>query len=59
MINLGSHDDETLQSECDSVRVVGHVYHPLARSDEEFDIYYCQGLRIDLQQVWPNTKKWD
>ena len=59
MINLGSHDDETLQSECDSVRVVGHVYHPQARSDEEFDIYYCQGLRIDLQQVWPNTKKWD
>lgn len=58
-INLGSHDDETLRHDCDSVRVVGRADHPLSRSDEQFDIYYCQGLRMDLQQVWPKTKKWD
>ena len=59
VINLGSHDDETLQRECDSVRVVGHIDHPLARPDEHFDIYYCQGLRMDVQQAWPKTKKWN
>lgn len=57
IINLGSGDDETLQRECDSVRVVGHADNPLAR--EHFDIYYCQGLRMDAQQVWPKTKRWD
>jgi hypothetical protein len=59
VINLGSHDDHTLQRECESVRVVGHVYHPLARADEQFDIYYCQGLRTDLTAAWPGVKRWD
>jgi len=59
VINLGSHDDLTLQRECESVRVVGQAAHPLARGDEHFDIYYCQGLRVDATEVWPKTKKWD
>ncbi|HVJ06169.1 MAG TPA: glycosyltransferase family 39 protein [Candidatus Saccharimonadales bacterium] len=59
MINLGSHDYRTLQRECDSVRVVGHADHPLSRTEEHFDIYYCQGLHFDLQQAWNKTKKWD
>jgi hypothetical protein len=59
LINLGSHDDEALQAHCDSVRVIGRADHPLARAEEHFDIYYCQGLRSDLQQVWPKLRKWN
>jgi hypothetical protein len=59
VINVGSHDDRTLQRECDSVRIVGYADHPLARADEHFPIYYCQGLRMDATEVWPKTKKWD
>jgi len=59
VINVGSHDDYTLQRECDSVRIVGYADHPLARADETFPIYYCQGLRMDATQVWPKTKRWD
>jgi hypothetical protein len=59
VINVGSHDDFTLRRECDSVRIVGYADHPLARSDENFPIYYCQGLRMDLTQEWQKTKKWN
>lgn len=59
VIDLGSSSDSTLQRECESVRAVGLADHPLARPHEHFDIFYCQGLRIDLQQVWPQLKKWD
>ncbi len=59
MINLGSHDDLTLRRHCDSVRVIGHADHPLSRTEEHFDIYYCQGFHMNLQQVWPEAKKWD
>jgi hypothetical protein len=57
IINLGSRDDETLRRECDSVRVVGRADHPLARGEDHFDIYYCQGLRFDIEEIWPRTKK--
>jgi hypothetical protein len=59
VINVGSHDDYTLQRECDSVRIVGYADHPLSRADENFAIYYCQGLRMDATEVWPKTKRWD
>jgi hypothetical protein len=59
VINLGSHDDLTLQRECDSVTIVGYAGHPLSRAEENFPIYYCQGLRMDATQVWPKTKKWN
>ncbi len=59
VINLGSHDDLTLRRECDSVRIVAYADHPLVRSDANFPIYYCQGLRMDATQVWPKTKRWD
>jgi hypothetical protein len=59
VINVGSHDDLTLHRECDSVRVIGHADHALARTDEHFDIYYCQGLHVDVSEVWPKTKRWN
>jgi hypothetical protein len=59
VIDLGSQDDRTLQRECDSVTVVGETDHPLARGTSNFPIYYCQGLRMDITEAWPKTKKWD
>ena len=40
------------------VQSVGRVDHPLARRDEHFELYLCQGFRNDLQTVWPSIKKW-
>ena len=59
VINLGSHDDLTLRRECDSVRIVAYADHPLVRSDANFPIYYCQGLRMDATQAGRKTKRWD
>lgn len=41
---------------CQNVDVVGHVYHPLSREDEHFDLYWCHPLRWSLQQIWPQAK---
>jgi hypothetical protein len=57
MINIGSHDDLDLKRVCDSVQVIGQANDPLSRADEHYDIYYCRGLKIDLQQVWPKEKR--
>ena len=42
-----------------SVEVVGHVEHPYARRDEEFDIYLCRGLKANLRDAWPKLKVFD
>ncbi len=44
---------------CDNLQVVGHVYHPLSRGDEHFDIYWCEQHRWTLKQIWPEAKHWD
>jgi hypothetical protein len=42
-----------------SVEVVGHVGHEYSRRDEHYDIFLCRGLKWNLKDVWPKTKKWD
>ena len=42
-----------------SVEAVGRVYHPYSRQDEQFDIFLCRGLNKRLQELWPETKKWN
>ena len=42
-----------------SVEAVGRTYHPYSRRDEHFDIFLCRGLNKTLQELWPETKKWD
>jgi hypothetical protein len=44
---------------CNNVDVVGHVYHPYSRADEDFDIYWCHPLKWNLQQIWPHAKHFD
>ncbi len=55
---LGEDADE-LSKRCDSVETVGHVFDPLSREDEHFDILWCRGFNIDLQRDWPRAKHYD
>ena len=45
---------EDLESKFAFVRKVAHVGHPY----EHFDIFYCQGLKGPLSDVWPTVKNW-
>jgi Dolichyl-phosphate-mannose-protein mannosyltransferase len=40
------------------VEVAGRVENPLSRPNEQFDIFLCRGLTIDLQIFWPSIKRW-
>ncbi|MBZ5498886.1 MAG: hypothetical protein LAP85_21015 [Acidobacteriia bacterium] len=44
---------------CENPVVVGHVGHQYARGDENFDIYWCRPMRLNLQKGWPLAKHWD
>ena len=35
-----------------------HVSHPYSMPREHFDVFYCQGLKVPLQQAWPAVKNW-
>ena len=51
--------ESTLQSQFASVRKVAHVSHPYSMPYEHFDVYYCQGLKVPLAELWPQVKNWD
>jgi 4-amino-4-deoxy-L-arabinose transferase-like glycosyltransferase len=42
-----------------TVAKVATVYHPYSMPSEHFDVFYCQGLRWPLREVWPKLKHWD
>jgi dolichyl-phosphate-mannose-protein mannosyltransferase len=58
MIVMGD-NESTLERKFTSVRKAAHVWHPYSMPDEHFDVYYCQGLKLPLSQVWPHIKNWD
>jgi hypothetical protein len=58
MIVMGD-NESTLERKFTSVRKAAHVWHPYSMPDEHFDVYYCQGLKQPLSQVWPHVKNWD
>jgi hypothetical protein len=37
---------------------VGVVSHPYAMPRQRFVIYWCQGMKQSLQQLWPEVKNW-
>ncbi len=41
------------------VRKVAHVYHPYSMPYEHFDVFYCQGMKMTMGELWPKIKKWD
>ena len=59
MIVLGEGNVRNMQRDCTSYKVVGTTMVPLSRPDEWHPIYYCQGLKWNLRQIWPHLKHWD
>jgi hypothetical protein len=41
------------------IRKVAHVEHLYSMPYEHFDVYYCQGIKQPLAEVWPKLKNWD
>ncbi len=35
-----------------------HVANPYAMPYEHIDIFYCQGLKWPLAEIWPKVKNW-
>ena len=50
---------EALEKLFASVRKVAHFSHPYSMPYEHFDIYYCQGLKQPMRELWPLTKRRD
>jgi len=50
---------ETLARQYASVRLAAHVEHPYSMPYEHFDVFYCQGLKKPVSEVWPAVKNWD
>jgi hypothetical protein len=50
---------ENLEKLFASVQKVASVYHPYSMPYEHFDVFYCQGLKQPLNDVWPQVKNWD
>lgn len=48
-----------LESRFATVRKAGHVEHPYSMPYEHFDVFYCQGLKRPLAEVWPSLKQWN
>ncbi len=41
-----------------SVEKRAHVSHPYSMPREQFDVYYCTGLKGSLKEAWPAVKNW-
>ena len=57
IIVMGEGDPEHLAQLTEHSEKVGHFEYPYAL--EDFDIYYVQGLKVPLQQLWQREKNWD
>jgi hypothetical protein len=40
-------------------RKVAQVSHPYSMPHQHFDVYYCEGLKEPLSQLWPQVKNWN
>ena len=49
---------EELEQVYVSVEKRAHVFHPYSMPREQFDVFYCRGLKAPLQQMWPMVKNW-
>lgn len=58
LIVLGEGDERNMQAFCASYSIVGNAKHPLSRRDEWLPIYHCRGLKWNLQEIWPELKRW-
>jgi len=42
-----------------SVEKLARVEHPYSMPYSHFDVYYCQGIKRPLADLWPKLKTWD
>jgi hypothetical protein len=49
---------ERLEANFREVEKAGRVEHPYSMPYEHFDIFYCQGLKQPLKEMWPAVKNW-
>ena len=57
MILLDEDDPEHLAQVTAHSEKVGHFEYPYAL--ENFDIYYIQGLKVPLDEIWAHEKIWE
>jgi hypothetical protein len=57
MIVLGR-GREGLETIFDSVEVAGRVYHPYSMPYNHSEIYLCRGMKIPIEELWPQTKNY-
>jgi len=50
---------ERLEQVFRNVQKVARVEHPYSMPYEHFDVFYCQGIKLPLGQLWPKIKDWD
>ncbi|HEV2961015.1 MAG TPA: glycosyltransferase family 39 protein [Candidatus Angelobacter sp.] len=50
---------QDLSRRCDSVQVLSVHFHPWGMAEENRPILLCQGLKVSLQQLWPELKLWN
>jgi hypothetical protein len=58
MIVMGDRQDR-LESKFAVVEKRAHVAHPYAMPYQHIDIFYCQGLKQPLSELWPKIKQWN
>ncbi len=58
MIVLGD-NQQTLERIFEHVEWRAHVAHRYSMPYQHIDIFYCQGMKQPLAEVWPKLKKWD
>ena len=49
---------ETLEQVYASCEKRAHVSHPYSMPRDQFDVFYCRGLKAPLKELWPKVKKW-
>jgi len=58
MIVMGGQRDD-LERRFGKVQKVGRIYHPYSMPYRHGDVFYCQGLKMPLSELWPQVKIWD
>ncbi len=50
---------EKLEKVFRDIHLAAHVDHPYSMPYEHVDVWYCQGIKEPLDQLWPKLKNWD
>ena len=57
IILIGEGNPEHLRQITQHAEEMGHFEYPNAL--ENFDIWYAQGLKVNLHDIWEHEKQWD